>query len=92
MSKKLKSRGAIAQIEAQGKSIPNEHNQLEIKNPIVEIDRLARQQLGTTVSPSTKVLMAKLQEDALLKGWKKPKIGELIDEAIKELAKLRGIE
>ena len=94
MSKKLRSRGALAQIEEQGNALPNDAKKQEPNHPKtnVEIDRVGRQQLGATVLPSTKLLITRLQEDALSKGWKKPKIGELIDEAIRELAKSQGIE
>ena len=94
MSKKLRKRGALAQIEEQGKAIPTDTNEQDAKQtkPIVEIDRAGRQQLGATVLPSTKLLITRLQENALSRGWKKPKIGELIDEAVRELAKSRGIE
>ena len=93
MSKKLRKRGALAQIEEQGKAIPTDINEGEVSQsePTVEIDRIGRQQLGATVLPSTKLLLTRLQEDALSRGWKKPKIGELIDEAVRELAKSRGI-
>ena len=93
MSKKLRKRGALAQIEEQGKAIPTDINEEKASQskPTVEIDRIGRQQLGATVLPSTKLLLTRLQEDALSKGWKKPKIGELIDEAVQELAKSRGI-
>ena len=83
----------IAQIEEQGKAIPTDANEEETSQskPTVGIDRIGRQQLGATVLPSTKLLITRLQEDALSRGWKKPKIGELIDEAVQELAKSRGV-
>lgn len=87
---KLKNRGAIAEIQGQGEMLP-EIKKTVGKKKIEELNRQEREKISTTILPSTKVYLTRLQEDAQLKGWKKPKIGELIDEAIRTLSEQRKI-
>lgn len=99
-SKRL--RGAKALIDEMGANLPKIEKQVnEAKGKqqaapedtlgAVELDRLAKEKLSTTVSLSTKLAIAKIQEDAISRGWKKPKIGEILDESVQMLLKERGL-
>jgi len=97
-------RGAQALIEEMGAALPaaekaaNEPTAQEGKEPSqsisavpTDLDRREKEKLSTTVAPSTKLAITLIQEDALRRGWKKPKIGEILDEAVLLLLKQRGL-
>lgn len=99
-------RGAQALIAQMGETIPDAEKQanrqaaakpVEKEPPASkpskkeELDRLNKEKLSTTVSLSTKLAITKIQEDAIGRGWKKPKIGEILDESVLLLLQERGL-
>lgn len=105
MSKK-RLRGAQALIDQMGAGLPDdekEKNQQQSEtsapetkqpeNPVEDIDKTQpKPQISTTVLPSTLQSISQIQEHALAQGWKKPKIGEIIDEGVRLVLEKRGLE
>ena len=99
MSKRLS--GAKAIIAQMGEELPEDEkskNRASAKKDaekpneakaIVGVEQ--RDKLTTTVAKSTSSLIAKIQAHYLEMGYKKPSAGKLIDEALAEFAKSRGV-
>ena len=55
------------------------------------LEKRSKEQLNTTVDPDVKRAITLIQQDVQRVGAKKPKIGEIIETAIFELLKARGL-
>lgn len=57
----------------------------------VDLTKLPRERINTTVSPLTAQAFATIQAHAKSQGWKKPKIGEIIDEGVAMILEKYGL-
>ena len=56
------------------------------------LEKRPKEQLNTTVDPEVKRAITLIQQDVQATGAKKPKIGEVIEQAIFDLLKKRNLE
>ena len=59
--------------------------------PVDTIEKRPKEQLNTNVDVRVKQAIMVIQQDVVAKGFKKPKMGEIIEEAVMKLLKERGL-
>ena len=59
--------------------------------PVVVIEKQPKEQLNTNVDVRVKQAIMMIQADVVAKGFKKPKIGEIIEDAVMKLLTERGL-
>ena len=60
--------------------------------PVDTIEKRPKEQLNTNVDVRVKQAIMVIQQDVVAKGFKKPKMGEIIEEAVMKLLKERGLQ
>ena len=99
MSQRLK--GAKAIIAQMGEELPEDEKTKNVESSKKSVENVSapkaiqgveqRDRITTTLAKSTSELILKIQASYLEQGYKKPPAGKLIDEAIAEFAKSRGV-